>query len=89
MGDLAERMHAGIGAAGAARDHVLAGERLDGFGQAPLHRDAVLLHLPADEGRAVIFECELVAGHRLICLKAGTRSQPHCYTIKALSDGVP
>ena len=63
MRDLAERMHAGIGAAGAARDGVFAGERLDGFGEPPLHRSAILLHLPADERRAVIFEGELVAGH--------------------------
>ena len=28
-----------------------------------LHRGAVLLELPADKGRAVIFENELVAGH--------------------------
>ena len=57
MGDLAKSMHAGIGAAGASGGHVLAGERLDRFRQAPLHRDAVLLHLPADEGRTVIFDC--------------------------------
>ena len=63
MRNLAERMHAGIGAAGATWDGLLAGERFDGVGEAPLHRGAVLLHLPADEGRAVIFEDELVAGH--------------------------
>ena len=37
MGDLAERMHAGIGAAGAAWDGLFAGEGLDRFGQSPLH----------------------------------------------------
>ena len=63
MGDLTERMHAGIGAARAARDDLLAGEGFDRFGEATLHRGAILLHLPADEGRAVIFEGELVAGH--------------------------
>ena len=63
MGDLTERMDAGIGAARAARDDLLAGERSDSFGEATLHRGAILLHLPADERRAVIFEGELVAGH--------------------------
>ena len=63
MGDLTERMHAGVGPPRPARDCVLAGEGLDRLGEAPLHRGAVLLHLPADEGRAVIFEDELVAGH--------------------------
>ena len=63
MRDLAQRMHAGIGAPRPARHRVLAGEGLDGLREAALHRGAVLLHLPADEGRAVIFENELVAGH--------------------------
>jgi hypothetical protein len=57
VGDLAKRMHAGIGAAGAAGNVLLAGERLDRLSQAPLHRDAVLLHLPPDEGHTVIFDC--------------------------------
>ena len=66
MRDLAERMHARIGAPRAARDHVSSPEKaLIACGQAPLHRRPVLLHLPADEGRAVIFERELVARHGL------------------------
>ena len=63
MRDLAKRMHAGIGSPGPARDRLFTGEGLDGLGETPLHRRTVLLHLPADEGRAVIFENELVAGH--------------------------
>ena len=62
MGDLRQRMHARIGAPGAARNHVVARERLDGFGEAALHRRPIL-HLPAEKGRAVIFDGELVAGH--------------------------
>ncbi len=57
MGDLTKCMHAGIGAPGAAGNGLLAGERLDRLRQAPLHRSAVLLHLPTDEGRTVIFDC--------------------------------
>ena len=60
---LAERVHAGIGASRPARDGLLAGEGRDGLRQTALHRRAVLLELPADKGRAVIFESELVAGH--------------------------
>ena len=63
VGDLAERVHAGIGAAGALQRDALAGKRCDRFGDHALHRDAVVLHLPADERRAVIFDGELVARH--------------------------
>ena len=63
MRHLAKRMHAGISAAGAAWDGLLAGEGFYGFGEATLDRCAIRLHLPADEGRAVIFEGELIAGH--------------------------
>ena len=40
MGDLADRMHAGVGAAGAADGDALAGERRDRVGQHALHRQA-------------------------------------------------
>ncbi len=63
MGDLAERMHAGIGAPGAEHGDAFAGKSRDRFGQHALHRDAVVLCLPADKRRAVIFDGELVAGH--------------------------
>ena len=61
--DLAERMHAGIGAAGAVHAHLLAAERLDRGRQHALHRGAVVLDLPADERPAVVFDRELVTGH--------------------------
>ncbi len=64
MGDLAERMHAGIGTAGASDSDALAGKSGDSIGQRALHRNAVVLGLPADIGRAVIFDGELVARHR-------------------------
>ena len=63
MRDLAERVHAGIGAPGAGDGDALAGEGRDRLGEHALHRGAVVLHLPADKGRAVIFDGELVAGH--------------------------
>ena len=63
MRDLAERMHAGIGASGADDRDALAGKSRDRFGEHALHRDAIVLRLPADKGRAVIFDGELVAGH--------------------------
>ena len=63
MGDLAERMHAGIGASGAGDDGALAGECQNGVGDHALDGELVVLRLPADKGRAVIFDGELVAGH--------------------------
>ena len=57
-------MHAGIGAAGAMDADLLAADRLDRVVQRALHRGAVVLDLPAAEGRAVIFDDELVAGHQ-------------------------
>ena len=56
MRHLAERMHAGIGAAGALHRDRLAAEGLDRRGQRALHRSAVGLDLPAGERRAVIFD---------------------------------
>ena len=63
MRDLTQRMHAGIGASGAEHGDALAGKSRDRFRQYALHRDAVVLRLPADKRRAVIFDGELVAGH--------------------------
>ena len=64
MGDLAERVDAGIGAARARDGDALAREGRDRVGECALHRRRVGLELPADEGRAVIFDRELVAGHQ-------------------------
>jgi hypothetical protein len=64
MSDLAARMHAGIGAAGAMHPQIRAGHRLHRRFQCALHRRQRVLHLPAEERRAVIFDGELVAGHR-------------------------
>ena len=63
MTDLTERMHAGVGAAGAVHHHLLAAERLDGGGQHALHARAIVLNLPADERPPVIFDDQLVARH--------------------------
>ena len=63
MRHLAERMHARVGAPGPADLHALAAERLDRQHQCALHRGRRALHLPANEGSAVIFDRELVARH--------------------------
>ncbi len=60
---LAERMHAGVGAARHRGHHAAAGELLDGVLEPVLHRIAVRLRLPAGEGGAVIVEAEGNAGH--------------------------
>ena len=64
MRDLSQRMHPGIGAAGAVHAHPLAADRLDRVFQRALHRRAIVLQLPAAERRAVIFDDEFVAGHQ-------------------------
>ena len=71
MRDLAQRVHARIGAPGAMGGRALRGHRDKRALQRLLDRKAVLLPLPADEGRAVIFEGELEAQHRG-CLRAGS-----------------
>jgi hypothetical protein len=63
MRHLPERMHAGVGAAGALHRRVFAAEICDGCLQDALHRGAVGLELPALKRRAVIFDRKLVAGH--------------------------
>ncbi|GBF28060.1 hypothetical protein MnTg02_03122 [bacterium MnTg02] len=63
MGHLTERMNTGIRTARAARRIRRTGKLFDGFRDPGLHRGTVRLDLPADKGRAVIFDGELVAGH--------------------------
>ena len=60
---LAQRVHAGIGAAGSERARRLAAEGGDRPLERLLDRRPVVLALPADIGRTVIFDDELVAGH--------------------------
>src|SRR5665647_1836038 len=64
MRDLAQRMHAGVGAARAVNADLLAADRLDRVFQRALYRRAVLLDLPAAERRAVIFDGQFVARHQ-------------------------
>jgi len=64
MRDLAKRMHAGIGPSGGADDGLFARERGNRGGENALDRGAVILRLPPNKGRAIIFDRELVAGHR-------------------------
>jgi hypothetical protein len=63
MGDLTHGVHARIGAPGPLHMDMLAAERGYRRLQHALDRHAVVLHLPADERRAVIFDQELVARH--------------------------
>ena len=56
-------VNASVGPPGAMRDGRLARHAENRLFQRLLDRDAVLLSLPADERRAVIFECELEARH--------------------------
>ncbi len=64
MRDLAQRMHAGVGAPGAMGGRALARHGEKRVLQRLLDRKAILLALPADERRAVIFEGELETRHR-------------------------
>ena len=63
VGDLAERMHARIGAARSLHVDHLAAELRHRLLERGLHGRSVVLDLPADERPAVIFDGELVAGH--------------------------
>ncbi len=65
MRDLRQRMHAGIGAAGALHAHGLADGRLDRRLERALHGRLMVLHLPAAERAAVVFDHQPVARHRL------------------------
>ena len=61
--DLAHRMYARIGAAGAVHAGALAAKGEKRVFQHFLDRDAVRLPLPADKRAAVVFESELIARH--------------------------
>ena len=71
MRDLAQSVHARVGAPGAMGGRALRGHGEERALQRLLDRKAVLLPLPADERRAVIFEDELEARH-WSCLRAGS-----------------
>ena len=63
MAYLSNRVHAGVGAPGAAYSHPLAAKAFACRGQHSLHARSVVLDLPADEGPAVVFYRQLIAGH--------------------------
>ena len=63
MRDLAPRMHAGVRAPRAMGGRARAGHGEHGVFEDFLNREAVLLSLPADKRRAVIFEDKLKARH--------------------------
>ena len=63
MRDLAPRMHAGVCAPRAMSGHAGAGHRGESALQNLLHREAVVLSLPADERRPVVFDRQPKPGH--------------------------
>ena len=63
MRDLSSRVHAGVRAPRAMGGYALAGHGEYGVFENFLDREAVLLPLPADKRRAVIFEDELKTRH--------------------------
>lgn len=65
MGDLAERMNAGVGTARPLNESPFAGHRMECRGDRRLDRWTVVLDLPADKRCSVIFDCDGVAGHGL------------------------
>src|ERR1700712_1669719 len=73
MRDLRQRVHAGIGAAGAVDADMLAADRLDRGFQCTLHRRAIVLYLPAAKWPAVIFDDEFVPRHHSMIPKSGYR----------------
>ena len=64
MGDLRQRMHAGVGAPSAMHTNALAANRLYRRLQRTLHGQGIVLDLPAGKRRTVIFDDKLVAGHQ-------------------------
>ncbi len=73
MSDLALGVDAGVGPSGAADSYVLAAEGCDRGLDHFLHGDPVRLPLPADIGRAVIFNEELITRHRIFrAIRAGS-----------------
>ena len=67
-------MDAGIGAPGAAYPDPFTAQGFERCLDHLLHGEPIRLPLPADKGRAVIFERQLIAGHRLLG-QAGTPRQ--------------
>ena len=63
-GHLAERMNAGIGAAGALWEDGFAGDLADGFGECALDGRKAGLNLPTVEVGAVVTESELPVRHK-------------------------
>src|ERR1700733_15251586 len=63
MRDLTQSMHAGGGAPRPMSGHASAGHRNERALQNILNRKAVLLSLPADERRPVVFDRKLKARH--------------------------
>ena len=73
VGDLPQRVHAGVGSPRAAHARRFAREFTDRRFERALNRYAFSLALPADEGRAVIFDGDAVAGHSGPVRSVGTR----------------
>ncbi len=79
MRDLARRMDPRVGAPRSVRGRAIAGHGEDRALERLLHRDTVVLALPADEGRAVVFEDELETRHAAFraVVRIGAVRRPH------------
>ncbi len=64
VNDLRARMNACIGAACRTQRQIFSAELLKRLLNRVLHGMAIFLPLPADIGRAIIFDCDLVTRHR-------------------------
>ena len=64
MSDLTERMNSGVSSPGPVNHAACAIDGEDRLLQTLLHGDAIGLSLPANKWRAVIFDCQSIAGHR-------------------------
>ncbi len=73
MRNLTKRVDTGVGASRAADRNLGSGDRRQGCLDRCLHRRAIRLPLPAHKAGAVIFDCELVAGHQSIGPKSASR----------------
>ena len=69
---LAVGVHAGVGAAGGAHEHRLAGHLADGVLQRRLHGPLLRLSLPAREVGAVVFDDDAELPHIAQGLRTGT-----------------
>ena len=85
MGHLAQGVHPGIGTARAGYGDALSRKLRDRVFQRALDRSAIVLALPADKGRAVIFQGEAIARHQANCVP-GAKAKPLSSSAAPMAD---